>query len=205
MKISFNVKCEDCGDVFRLTYDSHKENIFNYTSCKCGKLECKPSYYGGYEYKRGGNPGRLSIEERCKETMYYDEDVYKLTNEEVSLVDEINEIGKEIGKKIGFSFFDYSNEHRVSFELSFSGEFEDTDLTLEKNLLCEYGFSKEQLSKIHVELTESLTNYRDTLKLVRDKEVDLDNPEKIWDNKDILPYKDGNRKQVELYDYTFQF
>ena len=44
------VGCLDCGDRFKIIYDSKKEQQDKYT-CKCGKLVCYPDSYGSFDWR----------------------------------------------------------------------------------------------------------------------------------------------------------
>ena len=57
------VGCLDCGDRFKIIYDSKKEQQDKYT-CKCGKLVCYPDSYGSFSYDRNGNPEKIPYDEQ---------------------------------------------------------------------------------------------------------------------------------------------
>ena len=64
------VGCLDCGDRFKIIYDSKKEFQDNYI-CKCGKLICTAYSHGGFWYNSNGNPEEIPYDEQEEKYEFY--------------------------------------------------------------------------------------------------------------------------------------
>ena len=131
MYSSRKVKCADCGDVFIIEYDSRKERQDVYT-CKCGKLRCRPDSFGGFSYYRGGNYKEIDYKDEEHTILKYEEDYIKLSDAANTLLSEIDNLGKQLHKKISVYYFNHSNNERISLELG--GGSEKEGITIKTNV-----------------------------------------------------------------------
>jgi len=58
---------------------------------------------------------------------------------------------------------------------------------------------KEKPEK-HGRILEGLNRFKNVILKVSKKEIDLDNPRKLWDDSS-LEWNDGTRTQQKIYDY----
>jgi len=110
------VECADCGDRFKITYDSRKEKQDEY-KCKCGKLVCYPDYFGGYSYNRSGSYNKIPYEEQECRSEYYEEDYIKLTEEETDLLEEIDTIGNALNESSYGTYTNLSEDDSIYLHL----------------------------------------------------------------------------------------
>lgn len=109
------VKCKDCSDVFKIVYDSKKEQQDKY-KCKCGKLICSPNRYGSFSYEKNGNYQELSYEEEQRKLEYYEDDYIRLTDEELELFYQIENISK--CDEFTYDYTSYFDQDSIRLELS---------------------------------------------------------------------------------------
>lgn len=195
------VECKDCGDRFKIIYDSRKQYQDRY-ACKCGKLICYPDSFGGFGYDKGGNPEEIPREERESYYKYYEDDYISLTEEENNLLDKIDTIGKELKDDHYGSYTNLSDEDNIYLHLDgCSKSNEGLTISLEIRLRSYgSGWSEEEIKEKHERLLTGLNRFFNIITKVKNKEIDLDNPRKIWDD-DSLEWNDGTRTQQKIYDY----
>jgi hypothetical protein len=194
------VVCGDCKDKFKIIYDSRKKYQDSY-SCKCGKLICYPNSFGGFGYDRGGNCADIQYEEREYKSEYYEEDYIKLTEEENTLFSKIDIIGNELNESC-YIYSGTSCEDEVSLSLyGHSKSNEDLVISFDIRLKSSgSGWNEVEIKRNHERLLEGLNRFLDIITKVKNKEIDLDNPRKIWDD-DSFEWNDGTRTQQKVYDY----
>ena len=199
MYISKKVKCADCGDIFKIEYDSHKKLQDTY-SCKCGKLRCRMDSYGSFSYHDGGNYEKIEYEDSEYTSYYYDEDFIKLTHEANYLMEEINELGNQLGKKIGISFYNMTDDDHISLEIDDCNSAEYLSIKVDIDLVNRYGWRSSEKIETENRIIEALSRFKDIIAKSINGEIDLDKPRKIWDDNSLEWY-DGTREQQKLYDY----
>lgn len=195
------VSCGDCKDRFKIIYDSRKECQDRY-SCKCGKLVCYPNSFGGFSYDKGGNYEKIPHEEGESISQYYDEDYIRLTEEENILLSKIDIIGNEL-KEIHYgAYTNLSDEDGIYLHLDgCSKSNEGLTISLEVRLKSYgSGWREYETKDKHERLFEGLNRFLDIISKVLNKEIDLDNPRKIWDDNS-LEWNDGTMTQQKIYDY----
>jgi hypothetical protein len=195
------VECGDCGDRFKIIYDSRKERQDTY-KCKCGKLKVYPDNYGSYGYDRGGNSKKLSYEEYDSKLEYYEEDYIRLSENELKLFNEIDKIGLELKENHYGIYTNLSDENGIYLHLDGCSKLnEGLTISLEIRLQSfGEGWRQNEISNKHERIVEGLNRFKDVITKVQNKEIDLDNPRKIWDD-DSLEWNDGTRSQQKIYDY----
>lgn len=197
---SRNVKCADCKDIFRIEYDSRKSKQDVY-KCKCGKLICYPDSYGSFSYDRDGNYEELSYEEEEHKFIKYEEDYIRLSETANLLLSEINTIGEKLGRNSGIYFYNYSDDDEISLELSGGSDLESIFIKANVKLQDDKGWrNQKEKQKQEGRIIESLTSFKNVLEKVKNGELDLSKPQKIWENSSLEWY-DGARIQQKLYDY----
>lgn len=197
---SRNVKCADCKDIFRIEYDSRKSKQDVY-KCKCGKLICYPDSYGSFSYDRDGNYEELSYEEKEYKFIKYEEDYIRLSETANLLLSEINIIGEKLGRNSGIYFYNYSDDDEISLELSGGSDLESIFIKANVKLQDDKGWrNQKEKQKQEGRIIESLTSFKNVLEKVKNGELDLSKPQKIWENSSLEWY-DGARTQQKLYDY----
>lgn len=195
------VACRDCKDRFKIIYDSRKEYQDRYP-CKCGKLVCYPDSFGGFSYDKGGNYEEIPHEERESISQYYDEDYIRLTEEENILLRKIDIIGNEL-KEIHYgSYTNLSDEDGIYLHLEGCSKSNEGLIISLETRLKSYGtaWHEVEVKNKHERLLEGLNRFLDIITKVINKEIDLDNPRKIW-NDNSLEWNDGTRTQQKIYDY----
>ncbi|EXG87751.1 hypothetical protein K413DRAFT_4650 [Clostridium sp. ASBs410] len=195
------VACRDCKDKFKIIYDSRKKYQDRYT-CKCGKLVCYPDSFGGFSYDKGGSYEEIPHEERESQFKYYDEDFIRLTEEENILLRKIDSIGNELKESHYGAYTNLSDEDRIYLHLDgCSKSNEGLTISLEIRLKSYgSGWYEVEVKNKHERIFEGLNRFFDIIIKVKNKEIDLDNPRKIW-NDDSLEWNDGTRTQQKIYDY----
>ena len=195
------VECADCGDRFKITYDSRKEKQDKY-KCKCGKLVCHPDYFGSFSYDRNGSYKEVAYEEQERKFEYYEEDYIRLNEEEQKILNEIDSIAPEISEKYYSPYSNNSDENYIRLELyGCSKSNEGLTISLEIRLQSwGNGWSDGEIKEKHARILEGLNRFKDVILKVKNKEIDLDNPRKAWKDNS-LEWHNGTRTQQELYDY----
>jgi hypothetical protein len=195
------VECADCGDRFKIVYDSKKEHQDKYT-CKCSKLVCYPDYFGSYSYDRGGRYNKIPYEEQENKYEYYEEDYIRLTEEEQRLLNEIDEIALIFGKEYSSPYSNRSDEEDIRLELSgCSKSNEGLTIFLEVRLQSwGYPWSDRDVKEKHERILTGLNRFKEVILKVKNSEINLDNPRKIWDD-DSCEWYDSIKTQQKLYDY----
>lgn len=196
------VKCKDCQDIFKIVYDSKKQNQ-DTCSCKCGKLICYPDSFGGFSYDRNGIYEKLSYEESKYKSEYYEEDYIRLTEEESDLLNKIDVIGKEIeNEMIDVYYTNLSDDKRIYVFLDGTSNANESMVISFEIRLRSYGqeWKDYEILRIHERTLEGLNRFLNIIIKVKNKEINLCNPRKIWDD-DSLEWKDGIKTQQEIYDY----
>jgi hypothetical protein len=195
------VECADCSDRFKITYDSKKEKQDEY-KCKCGKLICYPDYFGSFSYDRGGRYNNISYEEQECKSEYYKEDYISLTDEEQILLTEIDVIGIDCNKGYSYPYSNRSDKDDIRLELfGCSKSNEGLNITLEVRLKSfGNGWSEREIIAKHERLLDGLNRFKDVIIKVKNNEINLDNPRKIWDDNS-LEWHSGNKEQQKIYDY----
>lgn len=190
------VECADCGDRFKITYDSRKEKQDEY-KCKCGKFVCYPDYFGSFSYDRGGSYKEIPYEEQEHKFEYYEEDYIRLSEEEQKLIDEIDEVGKSID-----SYSNRSDEDDISLELSGCNKLNEGLTIAFETRLRSWGnsWNEREVKEKHERLMNGLSRFKDVIIKVKDSEINLNNPSKLW-NDETLEWHDGTKEQQKLYDY----
>ena len=199
---SRNVKCADCKDVFRIEYDSRKDKQDVYT-CKCVKLKCYPNSYGSFSYDRNGRYEDMSWEDQEYKSLNYEEDYIKLSDEANLLLSEINDIARQLNKgEYKASFYNYTDEDKLSLELyGCSNLNEGLSIQVDIRLKDDKGWkNQEEKRKKEERIIEALSRFKSILTKVKNKELDLNKPKKVWDDKSLEWY-DGTKTQQKLYDY----
>ena len=195
------VGCLDCGDRFKIIYDSKKEQQDKYT-CKCGKLVCYPDSYGSFSYDRNGNPEKIPYDEQEQKKENYDEDYIKLTSEEQLILNEIDEIGKLLKNDKWYSIYsNTSDDSYITLELCGCNKSnEGLSISFDVKLQSDDGWRDYEIVKVHNRLIEGLNRFKDIILKVKNNEIDLDNPRKIW-NDNSLEWNDAAKTQHKIYDY----
>jgi len=192
------VECADCGDRFKIVYDSKKKYQGKY-ACKCGKLICYPDHFGSYSYDNGGHNKEIPYKEQHFKRIYYDEDYIKLTNEENTLLREISQIGSE---KLKYYYSEHIEEDEI--ELALDGRNSSNEyLTIKFEIRLEsFGkeWSEREKELAHKRLMEGLSRFKIVMTKVCDSVIDLNNPCKTWEDNS-LEWDDGTRTQHKQYDY----
>lgn len=197
---SRNVKCADCKDIFRIEYDSRKSKQDIY-KCKCGKLVCYPDSYGSFSYNRDGNYEKLNYEEEERKFIQYEEDYIRLSETASLLLSEINTIGEQLGRNSGIYFYNSSDKDEISLELSGGNELESISIKANVKLKDDQGWKiPEEKQRKEDRIIESLTSFKNVLEKVKNGELDLSKPQKVWEDNS-LEWHDGTRTQQKLYDY----
>lgn len=197
---SRNVKCADCKDIFRIEYDSRKSKQDVY-KCKCGKLICYPDSYGSFSYDRDGNYEKLRYEEEEYKFIQYEEDYIRLSETANLLLSEINKIGEKLGRNSGIYFYNYSDDDEISLELSGGSDLESILIKANVKLQDDKGWrNQKEKQKQEDRIIESLTSFKNVLERVKNGELDLSKPQKVWEDNSLEWY-DGTRTQQKLYDY----
>jgi len=198
MYISRNVKCADCGNVFKIEYDSRKEKQDIYT-CKCGHLKCYANVFGIFCKNPDGMDEKLTDTETEDFSYNYDEDYIKLSDESISLLSDIDHLGNLLNRKMNIHYYNYTNKEHISLELKGGSEKEDIKIKANVNLLNKYGWKhgKEEQEK---RVIEALSRFKNILTEINNGNLDLSKPRKIWTNTNCEWH---NRMQVqkELYNY----
>lgn len=195
------VECADCGDRFKITYDSRKEKQDEY-KCKCGKFICHPDYFGSFSYNRCGSYKEIPYEEQERKLEYYEEDYIRLSEEEQELLNEIDKIGSEFGEKYTSPYSNRSDEEEIRLELCGCNKSNEGLTILLEVRLQSWGspWSKREISEKHERLMNGLSRFKDVIVKVKNNEIDLNNPSKLW-NDETLEWHDGTKEQQKLYDY----
>ena len=195
------VECADCGDRFKITYDSRKEKQDEY-KCKCGKLICYPDYFGGYSYNRGGTYNKVPYEEQEYKSEYYEEDYITLTEEETALLKEIDTIGNVLNESSYGIYTNLSEDDSIYLHLDGCSKLnEGLTISFETRLQSfGNGWSEREAKEKHGRILEGLNRFKNVILKVSKKEIDLDNPRKLWDDNSF-EWNDGTRTQQKIYDY----
>lgn len=197
---SRNVKCADCKDIFRIEYDSRKSKQDVY-KCKCGKLICYPDSYGSFSYDRDGNYEKLSYEEKEYKFIQYEEDYIRLSETANLLLSEINTIGEKLGRNSKIYFYNSSSDDEISLELSGGSELESISIKANVKLQDDMGWRiSGEKQRQEDRIIESLTSFKNVLERVKNGELDLSKPQKVWEDNSF-EWHDGTRTQQKLYDY----
>lgn len=196
---SQKVRCADCGDVFRIEYDSRKE-MENVYTCKCGKLRCYP-YLTSFSHNRNGNVEEMDYDEEQHIYENYEEDYIKLSDNANLLLSEINELGDRLSKEKGIYYYDFSDDDYLSLSISERNEIGESIEIKVKVSLCDnegWKYGREQQNS---RVIEALTRFKNILNQLIRGEINLCNPQNVWDNES-LEWNDGLKEQKRLYDYT---
>lgn len=190
------VKCADCGDKFKIIYDSMAERQIEF-KCKCGKFKGTADSFGGFSYNSSGHSEKLSYEESESKSSRYEDDYIKLTDEELKLITEID----EVGILMGYSYSNKTNKDRIQIGLSGcstsnEGLFISSEIRLESN----DGWRDYALIERHERIIESLTRFKNIITKVKEGEIDLDKPKVIWSDN-LLEWNNGTKEQQKIYDY----
>lgn len=195
------VKCGNCQDIFKIIYDSKKKEQDKYT-CKCGKLVCYPDSFGGFSYDINGTVEKLTYEESEYKHEYYEDDYIRLTDVENDLLNKIDMIGKELKENHYLSYTNLSDKKGIYLHLDGCSKLNEGLIISFETKLQSYGESwrEREVTDKHERLMTGLNRFLDIIIKVKNKEIDLDSPRKIWDD-DSLEWNDGTRTQQEIYDY----
>lgn len=191
-----NFQCKLCGDIFTATSDE-------FASCKCGMSEVKPSEISSeYKGEKGVNFERLR--DGNDHTYYNENDIYIMNNEILELYNQVkqlcteldfsiyesykyDELGNEYLNYINFETFEFAQRnHRVNNE---AGN------TIKFKARLDKPFNEDNFK---VRLLE----FKNFLLKIKNKEVDISNREQLVSDELDLEW---DRRQLELYDYTFYF
>ena len=192
------VECADCGDRFKIIYDSKKKHQDRYI-CKCGKLVCYPDHFGSYSYDTGGNYKEIPYKEQHYKGIYYEEDYIKLTNEENALLSEISQIGTE---KLKYYYSEHVDEDGIELALDGCNNSNEC-LTIKFEVrLKSFGneWNEREKESVHKRLMDGLSRFKNIMIKVCDNTIDLNDPRKTWENES-LEWDDGTRTQHKKYDY----
>lgn len=196
------IRCLKCNDEVELVYDTRVNSIDRmkqYASkCKCGDLDvsCQGKY--GYSYNPNGNCGELVKEESHD----YEEDYFKPSNQFIELFEKV----KVLTEELSFSQCGdiCTNEDYIDFEYFEPVEKGDCDfikINFKLNLHDDFGFDSEKYNQIYF---ERLSKFYDFLLKAKDDESLLKNYKELWDKPDKFGLE-GNKEQIEKYDYNFYF
>lgn len=201
MYIERLVGCLDCGDRFKVHYDSRKDKQDEFI-CKCGNLKIYVDSFLSmtYSYTPKGNPEKILYEEQELIKKEYEEDFIKLTEEELTLFQEIHEIG------IMLSYGQYENstdEYDLDLKLSGCNKYnEGLIIAFEVGLYSNKGWSEKEIQQKHDTVKQGLINFKEIILKVYHKEIDLDNPTSIYDNNSLDGYwRESNKIPLDRYDY----
>lgn len=195
------VECANCGDRFKIIYDSKKEKQDEY-KCMCGKFICRPDHWGSFSYTRGGSYRDIPWKETEYKCEYYEDDYIRLTEEEQKILNEIDVLGLEFGSGYSSPYSNRTNKDDIRLELSGCSK-SNEGLLIKLNVrLISSGnpWSAREVNEKHERILDGLNRFKDVITKVKNKEINLDNPRKIWDD-DSLEWNDGTREQQEIYDY----
>lgn len=193
-----NIKCADCGDIFRAEYDSRKQRQDEY-KCKCGKLRGYLDSYCSFSYNRDGNLAKLTYKEHEYVTIHYEEDYIRLSDEQKDIVSNIIAIGNELTDRPGLYFYNHTTDEEISFELMGGSDNEAITIACEVKLIDNYGW-KHGRNEREQRLDEAINRFHDILVKVQNEELNLNKPRHIWDNDD-MEWHEGSKIQQKLYDY----
>jgi hypothetical protein len=195
------VECADCGDRFKIIYDSRKDRQDEY-KCSCGKLICYPDHYGSFGYNRGGSYRNIPYEEQESKFEYYEEDYIRLTEEEQKILNEIDKIGLTFGEGYSSPYSNNNDEDYIRLKLcGCSKANEGLTISLEIRLQSwGNGWNDRDIKEKHERILDGLNRFKTVIQKVKNKEIDLDSPRKVWDDKS-LEWHDGTKTQQQLYDY----
>lgn len=200
MHQSYNVKCKDCGDIFRVEYDSRKQKQNEYT-CKCGKLICVPNVYA-CSYNNSGNPEHLSQEKRNYTSAHYPEDYISLSDECTQLLFDITELGYKLNQTTSYAFENYTDKDSIDLCLSGNNRLgEETAIRVSKKLCDDESWGDDR-EKQEENILEALKRFKSIEEKVLNGEINLNNPKAIYEN-DSLEWYHTSRLQKRLYDYEF--
>lgn len=201
MYIERLVGCLDCGDRFKVHYDSRKDKQDEFI-CKYGNLKIYVDSFLSmtYSYTPKGNPKKIPYEEQELIKKEYEEDFIKLTEEELTLFQEIH----EIGIMLGYGQYENStDEYDLDLKLSGCNKYDEgLTIAFEVGLYSNKGWSEKEIQQKHDIIKQGLINFKEIILKVYRKEIDLDNPTSIYDNNSLDGYwRESNKTPLDRYDY----
>ena len=190
-----NFKCEVCGDIFTAYSDK-------YYTCKCGKSKVKPEYFStSYDPEVGYNCEWLRD---GKDHTYYDEsEVLVFDRETAELYNKV----KELSKLLDFSVYENYVQKETGTEML-------NTIRISKNEYIPYSNDEVNNIKFNMHLggffrkpnisdvKERLYNFLNFLIKIESEEVNLKDRKQLISDELNLEW---DRKQLELYDYSFYF
>lgn len=190
-KVIAKFKCKECQDVFEATSDE-------FSKCKCGKCNVKPSDYIT-SYKNDGDSRGCYFEQIETKVYRFKEEYHELNQDFMDIWNKIKAI-KEERKYAPPSIYihemmDKSDDgnrflRNVSTELYDVNKYgEYTKLRFDVNLKCKHDDAA---------LLERIEKFYDLFMKIINKEVDINNREEM---KSLS--SNWNKEQCEMYDYTF--
>jgi hypothetical protein len=195
-------RCKECGDIFTATSDE-------YTFCKCGKCGVKPDHYST-QYKNDNNSGyyfeRLDNDYENKiindVTYYFESDFYIMKGEILDLYNEVKILAKELKFFVYESFREDDKENQYLEHISFSKREYINQYYEQNEIDFSIYFDKNNFpDRFETEYKERLTNFRDFLIKLKNKEINLSDRNTLKADENIS----WSREQLELYDYSFKF
>lgn len=201
MYIERLVGCLDCGDRFKVHYDSRKDKQDEFI-CKCGNLKIYVDSFLNmtYSYTPKGNPEKIPYEEQELIKKEYEEDFIKLTEEELTLFQEIH----EIGIMLGYGQYENStDEYDLDLKLSGYNKYDEgLIIAFEVGLYSNKGWSEKEIQRRHDIIKQGLINFKEIILKVYRKEIDLNNPTSIYNNSSLDGYwRESNKTPLDRYDY----
>jgi hypothetical protein len=202
---AWNIRCKECGEIIRVSYDSKKPKQDTF-ECKCGKLSFIPSLQGGF-YNNGFGSDDLPENERNLKIYKYDEDYIKITPETERLLDEITELGDRIQYDLvtynRIIFNKYCSKENIYIELIGKDEHNQIcKIKVDIKLFDEEGWKNNRQRQI-ARLATGLKLFRDVELKILDEELDICNPTELGKNSEVK-WEKAYRQSKNLYDYTFE-
>lgn len=202
------LECLDCGDIIESIYDSRINMKNNRSVCKCGKLDFTAESHGNFSYERGAKYRKI------------DKDYYKTLDDYFIVTDkikiEINKVREYLNnlknKYSEFDFTDYDWYDNVedekilycqefSFIYYYPGYIESNQFELDLSFYKFNSYDKDE--KIELNMLERLNKFYSFLEMINNNLDIIKDRKYLWDECDLTI--DGNKKQLELYDYEFAF
>lgn len=190
-KIICNFKCKLCGDIFTATSE-------NFSHCKCGMSEVKPSRCSTtYNPKKGWNC-EVIIDENYLQ-YYFKSDFYIMTGEILDLFNQMKNLCKELEFNL-YENFQYSENDEEFLEyISFTLD-EDYNYYENNRMKFEVWFSKEMNYNFNeVDFKNRLLTFIDVLNKLKTKEIKLSDRKKLLEIDELC----WHRERLKKYDYEF--
>ena len=184
------IKCRECDDVFTATTEE-------YTSCKCGKNKVKVKVdQFSTQYKNTDGMG-MYFDRLSSNTYYLESDFYIMQDDVLDLFNEVKVLCEELEFDIR-DYYEYGeNKEKYLRTIEFIyGQ-------LIKSSSMEYNYIRFNVNYRNIDedtLIERLIEFKQVLILLKNKEIDLSNREKMMED-----YDDYDEVDLGYSDCKFNF